>query len=75
MSKILPIQIPPASDMDQLRLSITNAINKLIAQINASVIDTNLDVRGNRIVSVASPASLTDAANKDYVDKQVKANR
>lgn len=71
MSRILAPTIPATDDVAELRLSMANAINNLVNQINNKVIDDNMSVNNKRITNVATPASMTDAANKQYVDSKV----
>ena len=69
---LIPIQIPPVSTMEELRLSVTNAINKLIAQLNTEIISRPLDGGGNRATNIGDPSSLTDAATKRWVLNQLE---
>lgn len=57
--------IPVATDLDTLRLSITNAFSKLIAQLN--VVSTQLDAGGSRVINVATPTGPNDAVNLRYL--------
>lgn len=67
---IIP-NIPPSSDLDQLRLSVTNALSKLIGQLNQQAINSDLDVTGHRIINVGDPSGPYDAVNKRYIKKLV----
>jgi|SRR5579859_504140 len=57
--------IPPTSDLDTLRLSVTNALSKLVAQLNGT--STQLDAMGARVINVAIPTSPNDAVPLRYL--------
>lgn len=61
--------IPPAQDIDSLRLSITNALSKLVGQLNAA--PTTLDGQNARVQNVATPTGPNDAVNKRYLHNLV----
>lgn len=64
--------IPVAGDIDTLRLSITNALSKLVGQLNA--IPTQLDAGGQRLVNVGTPTSPNDAVNLRYLKYNVNTS-
>lgn len=57
--------IPPATDLDSLRLSITNALSVLTGQLNAQPL--TLDGQNQRVQNVATPTGPNDAVNKRYL--------
>jgi hypothetical protein len=57
--------IPPATDIDTLRLSVTNAMSKLVGQLNGQT--TQLDAMGQRVVNVATPTGPNDAVPLRYL--------
>jgi len=57
--------IPVAPDVETLRLSVTNALSKLVGQLNAS--PTQVDAKGQRVVNVATPTGPNDAVNLRYL--------
>lgn len=57
--------IPPSSDLDTLRLSVTNALSKLVGQLNGQT--TQLDAMGQRVVNVATPTGPNDAVPLRYL--------
>lgn len=61
--------IPVAPDVDTLRLSVTNALSKLVGQLNAQ--STQLDAGGQRVLNVATPTSPNDAVNLRYLKYNV----
>lgn len=64
--------IPPAQDIDSLRLSITNAMSKLVGQLNAA--PTTLDGQNQRVQNVATPTGPNDAVNKRYLHGVLAGN-
>lgn len=75
MSRIQSITIPQATTVEELRQSLQLLLNNLVTTINNSVVDSNLDMKANRITNLAEPGSPTDAATRRYVDSQIKALR
>jgi hypothetical protein len=64
--------IPPAPDVETLRLSVTNALSKLVGQLNGQ--STQLDAKGQRVVNVATPTGPNDAVNLRYLKYNVNTN-
>src|SRR5665213_3517646 len=69
MNKIVVPPLPDVDNIPDLRIAIFNAINNVVSQLNSGKQSGPLDMNGNRIINVASPASLTDGVNKLYVDQ------
>jgi len=69
---ISPIQIPPTNTLEELRLAVTASINQLISQLNIELGAANLSGKGNRIINVGEPVSLTDATTKRWVLNQLE---
>lgn len=57
--------IPTSPDVDTLRLSVTNALSKLVGQLNA--MPTQLDAAGQRVINVAWPTGPNDAVPLRYL--------
>lgn len=57
--------IPVATDLDTLRLSVTNAMSKLVGQLNA--MPTQLDGNNQRVINVAIPTGPNDAVPLRYL--------
>lgn len=72
MNKFIIPNIPVTTDVDQLRLSVTNALSKLVGQLNDQ--STQLDAAGQRIVNVATPTSPNDAVNLRYLKYNVNTS-
>lgn len=65
MNQFIIPNLPPANDLDTLRLSVTNALSKLVGQLNAQ--STQLDAGGQRVINVATPTGPNDAVPLRYL--------
>ncbi len=71
MSQFVTPTIPPAQDLDSLRIAISSAISKVTEQLNQQAADPSVDGAGLRIQNVATPTSWNDAVNKRYLEDRL----
>lgn len=74
-SKVLPVNLPPAASVEELRTSINAVLNNLIIDINKSQISAVVDNKGQRLTNIGNPTNPKDAVNKYYIDKLVDDQR
>jgi hypothetical protein len=74
-SKVLPINLPHATSVEELRANINNVLNNLIADINRAQISAVTDNKGQRLTNVGNPTHPKDAVNKFYIDSLIDDQR
>lgn len=67
------IQDPHTRQLLKMILDQTGNLNNQAPDIGkvTQPLDTHMDANGNKVQNLATPTASTDAANKDYVDKQI----
>lgn len=69
--RIAPIQIPPATSLQDLQSRLLVALNQLVDSLNLPV-SSAIDAKGNRVTNVAAPSASGDAINLAYLETKVK---
>lgn len=68
MPRTLPVLIPPADSVEELRRSLQGSLNRLIDSLNKGENVNNVDMREHRIRNLSWPAELHDAVNVEYLE-------
>lgn len=69
--RIAPIQIPPATSLQDLQSRLLVALNQLVDSLNLPA-SSAIDAKGNRVTNVAAPSASGDAINLAYLETKVK---
>lgn len=75
LSRIPSPSIPPANNLEDLRLGVQSELDRIVSAINNAEFVSTIDAKNNRISNVAWPVNWHDAVNVEFLKRSLEARR